>query len=271
MKVVKNINNNVAICEDSAGNEVVVFSKGIGFKKPPTEVDIRDIERTFYHVDNRYLSLIRNISDEIVDIAMEIRDYAIRKNLAVSGNLLFSLIDHINFAIERVNKGMYFALPIKNDIRFRFEDEMEVGKFGVKLIDQKLKIRMPSDEACYIALNIINSETEASQQQAREAMVIEKITSLIGEELGIEINRDSISYSRFCTHMHYLLRKTSFQSVDAYNELLKTVMTTNPREYECALKVRTLLEESGFGPLVDDELLFITLHISRLYRREESE
>ena len=58
MKVIKNINNNVAICEDSAGNEVVAFSKGIGFKKPPYEIDIKDIDRTFYHVNNHYLDLM---------------------------------------------------------------------------------------------------------------------------------------------------------------------------------------------------------------------
>lgn len=35
MKVVKCINNNVAICLDDDNNELVAFGKGIGFKKPP--------------------------------------------------------------------------------------------------------------------------------------------------------------------------------------------------------------------------------------------
>ena len=37
MKVVKCINNNVAICLDDDNNELVAFGKGIGFKKPPFE------------------------------------------------------------------------------------------------------------------------------------------------------------------------------------------------------------------------------------------
>ena len=35
MRVIRNINNNVALCLDGNGNEVVAFGKGIGFKKPP--------------------------------------------------------------------------------------------------------------------------------------------------------------------------------------------------------------------------------------------
>ena len=40
MKVIKNINNNTSICLDSNNQEVVAFGKGIGFIKPPYEIDI---------------------------------------------------------------------------------------------------------------------------------------------------------------------------------------------------------------------------------------
>ena len=43
MKVVKNIHNNISLCIDSKGNEVVAFGKGIGFMKPPYEVPIQKV------------------------------------------------------------------------------------------------------------------------------------------------------------------------------------------------------------------------------------
>ena len=101
MKVIKNINNNVAICEDSLGNEVVAFGKGIGFKEPPYDFDIKDIERTFYNVDSRYLELVADADEDIMNAAMEIRDYAVRKGLMTGNNLFFSLVDHISFALKR--------------------------------------------------------------------------------------------------------------------------------------------------------------------------
>jgi len=268
MKVVKNINNNVAICEDSAGNEVVAFAKGIGFKKPPYDIDIKDVERTFYHVDKRYLDLIENADEKIVDVAMSIRDKTIEAGLFTGTNLLFSLIDHISFAIERQNKGIQFTLPIKDDIRFKFPEEMEIGKYALDLISKRLKVTMPKDEACYIALNIVNSETEASQRQERELRTIEEITEMISADMGIEISRESINYSRFGAHMHYLLKKTQFNKEDNYPDLLNTMKAANPEAYECALHIKGYLEEQGYGVLTGDEVLFLTLHVTRLCQRE---
>ena len=55
MKVIKNINNNVAICVDDNGHEVVAMGKGIGFSKPPYEVDLSKIDRTYYSLDSHYV------------------------------------------------------------------------------------------------------------------------------------------------------------------------------------------------------------------------
>ena len=43
MKVIKNINNNVSICVDDNNREVIAFGKGIGFKKPPYELELSQI------------------------------------------------------------------------------------------------------------------------------------------------------------------------------------------------------------------------------------
>ena len=38
MKVIKKINNNVAVCIDNDGHELIAFGKGIGFPKIPYEL-----------------------------------------------------------------------------------------------------------------------------------------------------------------------------------------------------------------------------------------
>ena len=268
MKVIRNINNNVAVCEDSNGNEVVAFGKGIGFRTPPYEVDIKDIDRTFYSVDKRYIELIKDVDDRIVEVAMDIRNYATAKDLTTSSNFLFSLIDHINFAIERQEKGIQFTLPIKDDIRYKFAEEMEVGKYALKVIHEKLGVLMPQDEACYIALNIVNSETEVSNRQEKEQRTISEITDIITSEMNTDINKEGVNYSRFCSHMYYILRKTEFNQEDNYRDLLNTLKQANRNEYECALKIRDYLKEHGYGNLSEDEVLFMTLHVSRLCQRE---
>ena len=44
MKVVRNINNNVAVCLDDQGHELIAIGKGIGFKKAPYEISLDQID-----------------------------------------------------------------------------------------------------------------------------------------------------------------------------------------------------------------------------------
>ena len=39
MRVIKKINNNVALCLDNNNHELIAFGKGIGFPKIPYELD----------------------------------------------------------------------------------------------------------------------------------------------------------------------------------------------------------------------------------------
>lgn len=48
MKVIKKINNNVALAQDAKGREMLVFGKGIGFPAMPYELaDLSVVQRTF--------------------------------------------------------------------------------------------------------------------------------------------------------------------------------------------------------------------------------
>ena len=66
MKVIKNINNNISLCLDSRNNEVVAFGKGIGFTKPPYDVPLSKIDRTFYDVDEEQLAVLNRIPEDVL-------------------------------------------------------------------------------------------------------------------------------------------------------------------------------------------------------------
>ena len=125
MKVIKNINNNVAICVDDNGHEVVAMGKGIGFSKPPYEVDLSKIDRTYYSLDSHYVTLLSEIPEEVIDVTLEIvekgSDYL---GVNLSRTFWFSLCDHINFAIENVKNGLVISNPMTNEIKHLYEKEM---------------------------------------------------------------------------------------------------------------------------------------------------
>ena len=76
MKVVKNIHNNISLCLDSKGNEVIAFGKGIGFMKPPYDIPVERIERTFYNINPMFIDMLSQIPEEIIQQSTEIIDYA---------------------------------------------------------------------------------------------------------------------------------------------------------------------------------------------------
>ena len=118
MKVIKNINNNISLCLDSRNNEVVAFGKGIGFTKPPYDVPLSKIDRTFYDVDEEQLAVLNRIPEDVLEAAAEIVDLANEKmDNQFRENVMFTLADHIDFAIQRYQKNINIQLPLFYEVR----------------------------------------------------------------------------------------------------------------------------------------------------------
>lgn len=275
MRIIKNINNNFAIAIDGAGNQLIVSGKGIGFGEVPRELeDITIINRSYYDVDESYVSMINEIPEEIINISSKIVDKAREEiNNPLSSNIVFTLADHLNFAIERMKKRMSVKLPIIQDIKYLFEREVKIGEYGVNLIWDTLKIYLPKEEAVYIALHIINAEEKnKSESENEDDDIIQMITKIIEEEFNVGINRENINYSRFVSHMHYLLRrgrsKQLFKTIN--EEIYDNLKKEFPKTHECADKVSAYLSSFYGINLNKEENLYLMLHINRLSSRDES-
>ncbi|WP_294562473.1 PRD domain-containing protein [uncultured Traorella sp.] len=267
MKVIRNINNNVALCIDSKGKEVIVFGKGIGFSKVPCEIPLNKIERTFYDLDNQYISLLNDLSSESLKIADIVVNYAIEKlNCELNSNLIFNIADHIDFAIERYRKNIKMSLSIFNDIEHLYDAEMEVGKYALDVIYNVARVRLPEEEAACIALNIINSEYNLHKNDLMNEKTIDQVVSIIEETFKIKINKKTFSYSRFVTHMYYLFKREnekkeiSSDNLKLYNSLIKTY----PKSYECANEISKYFKKTRNYELSKEESLYLILHINRL-------
>lgn len=274
MKIIKNINNNYALAVDSAGKQLIVSGKGIGFGPVPREVqDITVINRSFYDIDESYISMINDIPEPIIEISTEIIDKA-RETLEnpINSTIIFTLADHINFSIQRYQKKMNIKLPIIYDILYFFEKEMSIGQYGLKLIRKKLNVYLPEDEAAYIALHIINAE-EKNKNTVDELNdeIIENITEIIEDEYDIKIDRTNFNYSRFVSHMHYLLKRSkNMHLIASTNEnIYKEVKKEYVQTYQCVKKVTQYLNTRLHIELSNEEKLYLMLHINRLYTHED--
>ena len=275
MKVINKINNNVAICIDSAGKELIAFGKGIGFPKTPYELaDLSKITRTFYGINQNYLGLLKEIPDDIFEISAKIVDYARERiDNELNSNIVFTLADHINFAIQRYQKHMIIKMPFNYDIQYLYETEMDIGKKAVAFINQKKQINLPSDEAVAIALHFINAENMVFKKidKVNEDKLIAEITNLIEKRFVMNINRNSFNYSRFVSHIQYLLKRleNNVNIVSENARMFEMFKNEYQSTYECALDIKKYIYINLGRTISDEELLYLMLHVNRLCCRED--
>ncbi|MCD7806107.1 MAG: PRD domain-containing protein [Lachnospiraceae bacterium] len=274
MKVIKNINNNVAICVDDSGNELVAFASGIGFKKPPYEIrDLKMIQRTYYNVDPRYISLIETIAPEIIEISSGVIDYArSRLNTLLSSNIVFTLADHIEFAIERAGENCIFNFSMTHNLDTFYPVEVDVGRYCLRLLKRKLSVTLPDEEIYGIALHIINAEhsDQSVNDKKADRLIIEDITCIIEDYFQMTINRSGFNYSRFVSHMEYLIERGKNQVLleDGNVAVLQEMKKEFPEEYCCAQEMYQYFENKYQWKLGEEEILYLMMHINRLCERE---
>lgn len=271
--MIRSINNNVAICLDSKGHEVVAFGKGIGFDKGPHEIKLSQVERTYYDVNDQYISMISDIPVEIFQISDKILRYAQTKTTnTFNSNIVFTLADHINFSIKRHEKNMDIKLPIINDVERLFELEVDIGKYGLKLINETLHIELPKEEAVYIALHIINAEEKRiATGHISNEKVIDDITTIIEKHFHITVDKEGFNYSRFVSHMNYLLKRGKDDNLlqTSNYKIYETLKTNYHDTYECIQTICVYLNQSIHMSLNDEEKIYLILHINRLCARED--
>lgn len=274
MKVIKNINNNVSLCVDSKGREVIAFGKGLGFIKPPYDVPLNKIERTFYSVNNMDFEGIKNIPVSIINASIRILDEVEQNlNITLMSTAALALADHINFAIQRLNDHILLEMPLREDMKQLYPDELKEAYRALAIIKEETGIVLDRREAGTIALHFINNRISArNHDQIVSKQIIEISVDLIEKEYGITINKDSFNYSRYITHVDYLLRRalenTQIESVN--KGMFQKLKEQYPSTYQCAVKINDVFKTSLNIDLSEEEQLYLMLHINRLCTREQA-
>lgn len=276
MKVVRRFNNNVVLCIDNNGNEVVAFGKALGFHEIPYILDdLSKIERSYYGIENRYLNMINDLNSKSLDISSQILDLcrSLLKGV-MNPNMLFTLADHIDFCIKRHESNLNFSMPLYEEIELLHPLEFEIAKRGVELINETYNINIPKYEAIGITMNIINSELdlELNSTYKDSEEIFDEITKIIEHHFEIQIRKNSLNYLRFLSHMKYLLiRIEKKERLDqGYNTMLSTITKDYPSTRECVDLISDYMIRNLNYKLSNDELFYLIVHINRLIRIEKN-
>lgn len=276
MRAVRSINNNIAFCVDSQGNEVIAMGKGIGFGEMPKEVSLDDITHTYYDVDTMSLQGIGDIPQDVMELAVSVAERAMNElPYQLSPNLVFTLADHLSFIIKRTREDIYVSMPLAYDVEQSYPDEYRIARQTVRRMRRTWHLPLRENEAAGIALNIINAQVSSCSAQHGERTradeeMLEDITEIVENEFGITINRSSFVFSRYATHMNYLFRRLhegkslSGSHLDLYEDVRKDY----PQVETCVNKIVAHVQEEWGCPITDEECLYVFIHVARLCAKE---
>lgn len=275
MKIIKKINNNVAIALDGRGKELIVFGKGIGFPKIPYELtDLSKVERTFYDIEPQYYGLLQELPEDIIRVAskmvLRIKNQ-VAKNL--NPNLVFIHADHINFAVERARKGLDISLPYSYELEYEQPGITKLAAFFVKNIRKRYQVFLPKGEITSITMHILNAMEGTSgklEEKESSGVIIRKVTEIIEEHFDIQIDKESFNYFRFKNHMKYFVDRKSRKEefTDQNQELYDSMRKSYPETYECVLKINEYITEIFHERCSSEEMLYFIIHVNRLYMKE---
>lgn len=274
MEIIKVMNNSLVFAKDDNNDEIVVMGKGIGFmKKPGDSVDSSKIEKIFTLKNDeskkKYFRNMEDISSEYIDITNHIVKYATDiLKCKLNDNIFISLIDHISFAIERYNKNVSLQNRLLWEVKKFYPEEFKIGLYAVDKINAIFNINLPEEEAGNIAFHIVNAQTENAEMQNTMLMIkmMKDILNIIKYDLKINLDKESLSYSRFITHLQFFLQRVIEGKVaDSKNSFIfEQVEIQYPEKVKCARNIKSYVEKLLNVEIGDDEILYLSMHIIRV-------
>ncbi len=279
MRVIKKINNNVAIALDGNNHEIVVFGKGIGFTKPPYELtDYSQIEQTFYNIDRRFYDLFADLDAKVLLLTSKlVEKIQMQSTEKWSPNLTIILADHIQFALEREKAGMVIDLPYLSEIEESEPRIMAYALWIVKNINHHFHTKLPRGEISCIAMHLMNSrlgqpKTNTESLEEKRSRILRSVIAIIERNFDLHINRKDSSYYRFRQHIHYFVqRKESSSELTGQNhELFEMMGRQHPAIYDCVSQINDYLYQEYQSNCSEDELLYLMIHINRLITQNQA-
>lgn len=274
-RITKILNHNSFMGTESKNDqECLIMGKGVAFgKKVGQTVSVTGDARVYSLKEltdrGEAKEIIKSVSPLCLELANEVLDQAEEEFGKVDRSILFTMADHLDFAVRRIQNGEQISNPLTDDIRIMFYKEYKVAGCIRDLLKEKLGIRIDEHEIGYIALHVHAAIVDENVSQAMEiARTVRECICMVEEETGKSIDVMSLSYNRLMNHVRYMVARA------IHGEKLKMSLNDYmsvkfPGPYMTAEKICRKMEKSLKLPIPDIEIGYLAMHLERMMDREE--
>lgn len=265
--ILKVLNNNSLLITDGK-HESIIIGKGIGFKRKPDEKIDKDIlVEKEYHLlsDHDYDVHSQNPKEIIINTAhiVDIVDDNIDGEIPEQS--IRSLSNHVAAMLVRLENNEIFPNPFHHETVTLYGDSYTVALKVATQVEARINIVLPESEIDFLALYIYGIISNYDQQDLNlRNAIISEVSETIEDDLNINLNKSSVAYARFITHLKFLIeRLTRVEEVKSV-PMVASLAEQYPEYMEMSEVIIEVLERQLNQTLTLDEQTYIALHLARL-------
>ena len=267
--VTKSFNNNIVMVKVN-GKEKILFSKGIGFGKKFGDIIPKDVnvEKIFSIEDEENKKNLRKIIDKVDKDFFATCEEAIAQvshelDCDLNESIHIGLIDHLYFAIKRLKNNEEIQNPFLVEIQTLYSKEYSLAEVIGDKIGKFSGVEIPEGEIGFIALHIHSALNDGGLSNTiKYSYLSNKIVEHVEERLKINIDRKSLDYARFITHIRFAIKRI-LSSSPISNGLIEVIKIKYEKSYAIAEEAADILKEGLCVDITEDEIAYLAMHIER--------
>ena len=217
--------------------------------------------------------MVDNIPLEHIELGEEIISFAIKKlGKELNEMVHITLIDHIYTTIIRCLNGNQLKNVLLWDIKRFYPEEYAIGLSALDIIEERFHIRLPEDEAGFIALHIVNAQTdsESMQDMYQVTRMMQEIINIVKYSFQVTFDEESTAFYRFVTHLKFfamrIINKNCYMDEED-NELYEVVKRKYKGSYICVESIGKFIKQKYEYELSKEEELYLMIHIERVINK----
>ena len=269
-KIKKILNNNV-VQASSGFREVMVVGLGIGFNAKVRSVIPHDkIEKVFELKEDEYYKasqLVREIPDDIFfQLYRIIETVSQTKGMPLGHHAYLTLIDHLHFALQRLNSGQQIKNFLMFDLQILYPDEFRFAELLLDKVNDLFRVEFPQDEVGFLTMHIVNGMSHGMKNQSSVLIdMVFECLNIIRDHYLISLKSKDIHTQRIMIHLKMLIQRVmSLKQVDFDEPILHNVIVDFESAYTCAIKIHKYIETRLNTPINSQEMVYLTIHLNRL-------
>lgn len=269
-KIVKVFNNNVILVTENE-KEKIILGTGLGFGKKSGQIIDKpsNIDKIFSMEDefnsSKFKELMTQVDDETIGICEEII-YMISKELneELNEKIHVSLTDHVAFTLLRLKQDDEIENPFLVETETLYKREFDLAKKAVRMLQKRTGVQIPDGEIGFITLHIHSARNRGKLSNTiKYTYISNSIVEFIEDELNIDIDRTSLDYARFITHIRFAIERIMIGK-PVKNELLVPIKRKFKESYALARRAAEIISDGLDKPVDEDEIGYLAIHIQKL-------